>query len=456
MSKTITIVSIFLFSITIYVATAYAQDAKTSIFLPLVADNAQPQAIITAIPTNSPTTLPTVTSTPTPLATETATATSTNTPSATPTQTAAPTQTATATPTYTATITNTPTATSTPTATPCGSLSGVLSSDTTLVSGCKYIVPSSVLVSEHVTLTVPSDVSLHFDSNQYLRVDGALIAEGTENAPVTFTSNSGGFWSGIRIAATSKDRSSIHYAIIEGAEGTYDSFGALEVDNAQPHLENITLRNNLRPLWLNAGNEYTATFQSGRVISNTGEISLGSGTNILTNTLIQGNGMLSNPGIVRSCPGNIIESNEFVSNTSVAILINQCGSNGVSMISHNRITNNSGAIVVTGNYSVTIDHNTISNNSAVSISWPPGYHSTSAILLSGCASVVNFNNIQNNTSTHAIGVISGDGCDIDTTENWWGTTDSSLISAMIYDYYDNFEVGKLIFDPYATAPYTDK
>ena len=38
------------------------------------------------------------------------------------------------------------------------------------------------------------------------------------------------------------------------------------------------------------------------------------------------------------------------------------------------------------------------------------------------------------------------------TYNWWGTTDTSLIDEHIWDFYDDFRLGKVIYIPFLNAP----
>jgi hypothetical protein len=45
--------------------------------------------------------------------------------------------------------------------------------------------------------------------------------------------------------------------------------------------------------------------------------------------------------------------------------------------------------------------------------------------------------------------------DITMTGNWWGTADLGTLATLIWDYYDNFELGKAIIDPVLTGPSTD-
>jgi parallel beta-helix repeat protein len=40
--------------------------------------------------------------------------------------------------------------------------------------------------------------------------------------------------------------------------------------------------------------------------------------------------------------------------------------------------------------------------------------------------------------------------------NWWGTTDTDKINQSIFDYYDDFNYGKIIYIPFLTGPYGEK
>jgi hypothetical protein len=66
-----------------------------------------------------------------------------------------------------------------------------------------------------------------------------------------------------------------------------------------------------------------------------------------------------------------------------------------------------------------------------------------------CNAQINYNNIYNNGNS--IQMNQGD-CEVDLTNNWWGTADKSVIDAMIIDFKDDFELAKAIYEPFATTP----
>ena len=113
------------------------------------------------------------------------------TPAAAPTTTPSPTATSTATPTTTPSPTVTPTAT--PTTTPAPShvaLCGELESDIELSPEAArvYVITCTVRIASGKSLSVRPGVVLKFSPATYLRVDGTLVADGSAERPVVFTS----------------------------------------------------------------------------------------------------------------------------------------------------------------------------------------------------------------------------------------------------------------------------
>ncbi len=88
----------------------------------------------------------------------------------------------------------------------------IISTDTTWVTGKTYNVVGNIRVAEGVTLTIQPGVAVRFAQNVGLRVDGTLIADGTESQPIRFTRGFTGtdpwnpqYWSGINFTAGSVD-----------------------------------------------------------------------------------------------------------------------------------------------------------------------------------------------------------------------------------------------------------
>ncbi|MBL4654407.1 MAG: hypothetical protein JKY33_01110, partial [Bacteroidia bacterium] len=100
-------------------------------------------------------------------------------------------------------------------------VSGIITTNTTwTVANSPYIVTANILVNSGVALTIEPGVTVDFDASQYLYIDGILIADGTVDSNITFSSNLSspnvGDWYGIKFRDSSVDSlCSLNYCIIE-------------------------------------------------------------------------------------------------------------------------------------------------------------------------------------------------------------------------------------------------
>ena len=132
-------------------------------------------------------------------------------------------------------------------------VSGVISSNTAwTLANSPYIVKGNILVQQGVTLTIQPGVVVKFDGAYYLQVDGELIANGTVNSKITFTSNkpnpAPSDWSGIWFTDTCIDAkvdgnnsylsgSIINYVLLEYGRG-------ISIVSSYPYLTNNLIINN--------------------------------------------------------------------------------------------------------------------------------------------------------------------------------------------------------------------
>lgn len=372
-------------------------------------------------------------------------------------------------------------------------VSGNITSDTTWVlADSPYVVAGTVQVLDGAKLTIEPGVVIKFNKNTGLNIDGELIANGTSDAIIKFTSNQSapkaGDWLGILFSDNSKGAvlssggnylsgSVVKYSIIEyGGAGTN---GGVRV-----YPTNFVL------------------FLSDSIIRDNNEIGIswsGSNSKILNNTISNHRAY----GLIVSSNNNEVTGNTFIGNSQDGVALS--GHNNT--LSNNTITGNSHdkALVLDGAYSNTISNNTISN-SLVGIQLNNSSHDNtitgnsiknnvySAVEIGGNSSnnqvlrntlenngdgvnfwkstTIKYNNIKNN----GVGIVAG-GADsdisnnniydntnydfkvntggtvqnINTPNNWWGTTDKSSIAGKIHDYYDDVSLGKVIYEPYALA-----
>ncbi|RJQ65600.1 MAG: hypothetical protein C4519_27615, partial [Desulfobacteraceae bacterium] len=133
-----------------------------------------------------------------------------------------------------------------------------LTADSTWPATIAYLLTNSLTVQGTsggdgiTTLTLQPGVQLRFDQGQYLYVGdssgspGALVAQGTEAAPIVFTANSSsptpGYWVGIYFRNTASDAlSRIEYSVIE--YGGYNGYGNIYLYDAAPTVRYNLIRN---------------------------------------------------------------------------------------------------------------------------------------------------------------------------------------------------------------------
>lgn len=321
----------------------------------------------------------------------------------------------------------------------------MISDNTTLRRGCTYLVTGNILVEDGVTLRIQPGVSLFFDYGTYLRIDGSLVAEGNEDELILF---SGSTWAGIRITESSGTTSSLIHVKIEHAVGGQAGF-ALDARGAQPVLSNLIFYRNSYPLWL-GGSDSGATERA--KLSDSVFIENGGFSVISWEATFEDNLFLNNGDGLRVCAGdNIIQRNTFENTRGTVIALNNCAESGPILIEHNTFTGNRTAIRATESWfhsfdPVIVQYNQIvDNENGVTLYWTLG----------SCKSTFKFNNIYGNFAPHAFSLgkdAEGLGCAVDATNNWWGTTNETDIQEIIYDYYDDFELLKATYKPFALEP----
>ena len=223
--------AVFTFTLPAPTSTPTAAASNT----PVPSNTAVPPTNTAVPPTNTPS--DTATNTPSDTATNTPSDTATNTPSDTPTNTP------------TDTVTNTP-------VTQAG---GSITSDTEWTLGrSPYYVTSNVYVPRGVTLTIDPGVLVLFSPNTGLRVAGTLVAQGTADQQITFTSlstQSGtgteGDWASVSFldgavgATLDGSGNYLSGSIIEYARVLYGGGdgapGALQIGNTSPYVGNVTV-----------------------------------------------------------------------------------------------------------------------------------------------------------------------------------------------------------------------
>jgi len=126
----------------------------------------------------------------------------------------------------------------------------VLSIDATMAdAGTPYFFNNYTQISNNATLTIQAGAELQFASNRYLYVGpssnstGRLVAEGTEENPITFTSGSDQPWYYLYFGPYTGDGSILSHCVIEN--GGYSGQGMLYVHTGNLTIEHCTIRNSV-------------------------------------------------------------------------------------------------------------------------------------------------------------------------------------------------------------------
>lgn len=126
-----------------------------------------------------------------------------------------------------------------------GKVSGMLT-----LEHSPYRVRGEIEVDSLSTLTIEPGVSLYFSDSSRLVVKGKLIAEGSKDVPVVFTTdNDAAHWHGIQFVH-SKGTSSLSFAIIEKITITMndiEDIGAVTMDYSSVTIHNSIFRQNTSP-----------------------------------------------------------------------------------------------------------------------------------------------------------------------------------------------------------------
>jgi predicted outer membrane repeat protein len=270
-------------------------------------------------------------------------------------------------------------------------VAGWLTADTTWSpSTCnQYIAVRSVVVPENVTLTIEPGTLIKFSDKKSLRVEGMLVAQGTEDEQIIFTSNLpepvAGDWGYIYFTPTAVNAtfdgsgnyiagSLIQYAIIEYAAGTTPELnnGPLRIEGSAPFIDHNIIRHNVDSLivW-DIPDGLIIRITNNEITDNGG--TRGGGLYVTgANSLIGGNTIMDNH--VSSQGGGIWISGGTHTITDNTIMNNSAGSHGgggyinaVTTIANNMVISNTGGahgggLYLSGEHS--LSNNTLTGNTA--------------------------------------------------------------------------------------------
>jgi parallel beta-helix repeat protein len=375
---------------------------------------------------------------------------------------------------------------------------GLITRDTTwTLDESPYHLVNSLLIKENATLTIEPGVVVNIEPNLGIEVRGTLIAIGTKDRMITFTSSATakkpGDWRYIKFNSSvdaKLDESGnyisgciVKYCVVE--YGGKDSEGVIWIENSKPYIAYCLIReNSSRALFSNSngllleGNTFERSrgvkiSGDNRVIYNTFSELAGDALDIGENNVISHNTFEGNEdyAIYICCDwdNNEITDNTFSKNGGGICFDSYSDSN---TIAHNIFSENSGTAiyisssdsnVITGN---TFRGNTVGVKGIISIYYDCEDitikdnvitdNKGTGLYICSSSTVVNHNSIYNNTPYnlhYAEGAGSGD---LNARENYWGTTDEFEISKGIYDFFDDGALAIVDYSSFLLEPISEE
>ena len=356
-------------------------------------------------------------------------------------------------------------------------VTGIISSDITWTkANSPYSLTGNILVDNAVTLTIEAGTTVNLNGF-YIMVNGTLQAQGTSTAKVNFNIGEITFIS----YSIDWNEQTGSGCIIENANlvSMYVEIGSVVVKISKSNIDaeisgsgkaiicdniingkvsgkvitNNTITGEVDGITV-SNNIITGTV-SGKAISNntiTGGVDVSGGSSSSDFPVVSNNTITGDVGI--SCTGYALIVANKISGCETGIRLHgeiffMGESNPSPLIEKNLITDNTYGITIAmssrfepGTSAPTIRNNTIISNSVGIHIYITNYDGRPTI---------SYNNIHDNTD-YNIELDEYTKYNIDVAYNWWGTNDTTAINQTIYDFNNDFNLGKVNFVPILSEP----
>lgn len=355
-------------------------------------------------------------------------------------------------------------------------VSGIISQNTTWdKAGSPYIVKDNIVVDEGATLSITEGVCVLFNGKYYMQIRGKLIAKGSESDYIRFE---GILYNNPSIQLTEissenvVDRCEFNNVYVSNKSlnsifntNIFKDIGHFFNDGHNNSITNCIFINSSIDLSGNDNYVDGCSVEGGKTISYGIYIKEGAKNNVIINSLVknrakdgiwaydptakiinciiegnEGYGIRSSAFNLFGSNINLIIQNCNIINNSTGIYIDKDA--GFSKINNNNISGNSiGLQVMRSTYGQnhTIEKNIICNNN-IGIK-----------MENKEANILKYNNINDNNDFNIISPTGVGNLIYD--NNYWGTTDKTEIENKIFDFYDDYNLCKVIYEPYLLVPY---
>jgi len=343
------------------------------------------------------------------------------------------------------------------------SVGGYISENTTWkLDGSPYIVIANVIVEPYVYLTIDPGVLIKFKSGTSLILDGYLIAKGNSTHMIIFTSDSvtplPGSWSAIVFRRDVRQT-------LEWVGIKFASTG-ISVENGEICIANSFIIQNNIGVSITGGS--SVTIGNSSISHNTDNglyVEKWLSTTVTAIVNLERVSITYNGGagvsVGRSCIATVRQS--AITRNNGDGIQSWLGTFENCYVLNSTIAENSGHGLYQDEWSWTTWHiygSTIAYNIGAGI-----YRQTDSYPI-----YVRNSTIKGNKNSGISGHIGGDvrysnlyanvpydfrnmeATDADVLNNWWDTTNETLIQGHIYDYYDDYNLGRVLFKPFLTAP----
>jgi hypothetical protein len=288
---------------------------------------------------------------------------------------------------------------------------GVIDSDTVWTkANSPYTITGNLLVTQGVTLTIEAGTTINLNSF-YIMVNGTLAAKGSSTNQITFQGAK--FNNGEIIFTEFSTGFSQQTGSGSIMDNAFFNYAVINIEGSSPVISNT---------------KYFASrihvTEGSPTISNSdiwGGKSVGSEVQYFTPMIIDG--------------GSPMVARNNIHDAETGIEVN----GGTPYVYSNNITAcHLGVIAVSG----TLERNYIENPTNIGNATLKS-NTIGIDVIDNSSPIITQNNLGYLHLSSSTNVIA--------SNNWWGTTDSAVIDQKIYDYTDDFNLGKVTYTPFLTA-----